>query len=1276
MQHLCLGIDVDTEWQTIPRAIRKAVLARVTGDKFEMTTAMHEWMVSRSKDIESENLNLRICLETYQLANQRLKNTTTELLSSSTSSSLTLEPKATMQCNNICKKRGISFWMLRGPQGIIRYIASASKWVAILSGAASEVERELWFSIQGTLCGDVILWLLLGFWKICQWVKNLLIIFILIYRRPELSNILRLCLKGSSRALVEDNIRVEFPQKTETGFITEVEGETAIIEIFDGSFEQRPVCLNPVATVLYQDLRLQTRQDELTNGKRVSQYHYANQKNRRWPLYKHVIEPNRTMKHRYDKFGRVVSGNITFHQMAVEFDFRYRKAPRHSCDILRAHYRLVHDFPRSLSVYWGVFREGNSEDSNATASLERVTRVVKKIGNQKYITSIVYQHKRDPRSSTVLKDGDRTISVEEAPKIFDQEEAFLVKPPNLSFDADDLLIHHPRDRVKRMFRGAATVNPSFIAKFANKALAFLPFDLSYSSRSVVHQRVSTTRLRGELWKLWIDSSALDAVTLDAVTACWLDEIILRNEPLLRKYWRMRDLGRLHQAKTSLDEHIEEIVAAIEIPFSISKCCSLPIKPADLYTMGLGKDATQITNRPDDCFQDTNDRISIIFNDIGCWPNAPGGVSNCRRDLVNGHKTIRNHVLAEAANDYGIPRFQMETNVQSLKVLPLWGLDFKTAQHGLIDNLLQSQVDRKIVNTDTATDIVKVFIPMLECFVRVARMKRPSKIDLIKCSNTMLSMSAYFEQKDYNMTWSAKEVEVAWIQAWLYPYNDPNIRDSAELFDIERPSMDDFKIALDLYMSNFLIYSIQTPEECPRVFQSTHHGISSLFGMILKYRRGTTFGIWDHAILWRECCLNISPTQCRLPLAVQSMLLASIGLAARLAYLHVDVVLPCTAVYNPCVHPILSNLLKTVANELRTWEADIGTDQGRLGSKKKFFRKIDPIANGINDIASFEPVECRSRTPTVVMLSNVQFIKDIKTAVLAADVIVNEYGFKDYSLLIYGAQDRQPLYTMEIYQLISDRNLTDHISLAGFGDPKEVLKDAWLFMNSSLSEGFPLAIGEAALTGVPIVATEVGGTALLLTDPDEKSCKYGEVVPPNDSVALARAQLNLLAMVGHWAKYTSDVEPTSILPDVMTPRDVEWITKRMYEKSDDRHQLGLRCRGVVLRSFHGGRYLREHEQMYWIQWHRSQMRTDEELDAQARWSFPFGESQELCYNRDGTYRRDVKTSDEEDKDVGSVVSNFRWRDFRKETRKQKSQRRKIEGECQCASCFMVANIISV
>lgn len=293
--------------------------------------------------------------------------------------------------------------------------------------------------------------------------------------------------------------------------------------------------------------------------------------------------------------------------------------------------------------------------------------------------------------------------------------------------------------------------------------------------------------------------------------------------------------------------------------------------------------------------------------------------------------------------------------------------------------------------------------------------------------------------------------------------------------------------------------------------------------------------------------------------------------------------------------------------------------------------------------SFKPVEkIRSELPTTIMLSNVQFIKDVKNAVLAADVIINQFGFEKYRLTVYGAQDRQPSYALDTETIITTRGLSGKVKLAGFGSPKEVLKDAWLFMNSSLSEGLPLAIGEAALAGTPIVATEVGATALVLTDPDNPKIRYGEVVPPNDPVALARAQLSLLAMLGQWAKYTHDETPPPPLPDVFTPDDVEWITKRMYDKTEDRRALGLKLRGIILRNFHGDRYLREHEQMYWIHRHMSEQRSRNDLSGLALSSPHFGQLP-------------IPTlANESDENV--MQAKWKWQDFTTPIRQRASRRK--------------------
>jgi hypothetical protein len=120
------------------------------------------------------------------------------------------------------------------------------------------------------------------------------------------------------------------------------------------------------------------------------------------------------------------------------------------------------------------------------------------------------------------------------------------------------------------------------------------------------------------------------------------------------------------------------------------------------------------------------------------------VSNCRRDLVNGHSTIRNHVLAEAPTTTAIlaSRLRRVSRVSSSS----WGLDGGTANHGLIDNLLESG-GRKGRRHDVDRDIVGVFIPLLQ-FVKGCRTKRYSYADIVHLSNVFLSMAKYYQYKDY------------------------------------------------------------------------------------------------------------------------------------------------------------------------------------------------------------------------------------------------------------------------------------------------------------------------------------------------------------------------------------------------------------------------------------------------------------------------------------------------------------------------------------------------
>ena len=92
------------------------------------------------------------------------------------------------------------------------------------------------------------------------------------------------------------------------------------------------------------------------------------------------------------------------------------------------------------------------------------------------------------------------------------------------------------------------------------------------------------------------------------------------------------------------------------------------------------------------------------------------------------------------------------------------------------------------------------------------------------------------------------------------------------------------------------------------------------------------------------------------------------------------------------------------------------------------------------------------------------------------------------------------------QLIITSGLQDSVMLAGYLEGADrLLQGAAGFVMSSHTEGMPLVLLEALQWRVPILATAVGAIPELL-----QHARAGELVPPRDVVALARALSELMS----------------------------------------------------------------------------------------------------------------------------------------------------------------------
>ncbi|GAB1207399.1 hypothetical protein APSETT445_006115 [Aspergillus pseudonomiae] len=1138
LRHLLLGLECDLEWDKLPKDVRSFLLKRCCGQSCRLSSTQMDWI--RSRFTANESLGIEEFISRCNLG--------AELAVSVTSFTETLPPNQDLQ-HAFLDSWSVGAQLPASPNlsdlgfvGTVKLVLSrlhekiktCIKFTVISLVADPEYQRELKYILRGQPL--IFAWpatlILNTVWTICKALQRFILPLVLLHGREKVSTLYK-NMKGRKTVIESNRVIIESLTGPSTGFLETLPDGTLRLYQYTGRHEEKPTDNKQLRAInTYKDKLILEKREEYHNGSLTNEFVYDytsvnDGRNANLPSRRQCISGvlNGQIV-QYDKRGHIMSGSTMRNGDPVSFEFSYRKHAKFDDELLRAEFVSGHN---KIQVAWCMPPQTRPDKLNKWIPYPRVTEATFTKESDVYNAKWTYDHKFHPIISTTLN-GECSPT---PPMIENDWYNVLQKPKNCSF-LDD--------------------NPLF--SFSSIKAGFVPRMLGFN---VKRYPIPTSLAREHLWKSWKSGKEFDAATTR-----WMDELLLRSDRVLKPYWRRRDFGRLEAAGKYLDSFGDTVLARVDMNPEVSSWTWLAFKMSDLYSFGQGGDARINTRTLSTQLRDSDSQLHVLALDTATWPNEPGGVSACRRDLVNNLKTTRWHILAEAATDFGVPRFQIERNVQSLAVVPQWGLDFLNPTHGVFQSSLDSEVAERSFDT-RKSDIEQNFIPILTSLVRCARSTQHTRQHIEEATKALVDLNTYFESsRNWNDVWMSDVVKDAWRKLWLADDLDGVIPIS-QWRTAEHPTLVQLDTALDMWHRYLFVFSVPVPEKIPDIFQASHHFTGATYGVLCKIKRKCALHVWDHSISLREMVTFLSGAISFDSSFVNTTLIHLGRLSCVLAEHHADVVLPCAAFFNP------------------GWEAELGTCEGALQHRRAFERKIDPVVNGITDMEKYKPIETiKTETPTVVMLSHIRYVKDIKTAVMATDVIVNRWGFKDYRLHIYGDMEKTPGYSSECQEIIASKGLRDHVVLKGLGNPSVVLQDAWLFMNSSISEGLPLAMGEAALTGVPVVCTDVGASFCVVTD-SKTGKRFSEVVAPNDALSLAQAQIRILALVDEWAPFAEDEEgyqppKLSLRP---SPEEVEQITKRMYAKTEQRRRLGMRGRDNVLNNFSEHRYLREHEQMLWI-----------------------------------------------------------------------------------------------
>jgi polysaccharide biosynthesis protein PelF len=175
-------------------------------------------------------------------------------------------------------------------------------------------------------------------------------------------------------------------------------------------------------------------------------------------------------------------------------------------------------------------------------------------------------------------------------------------------------------------------------------------------------------------------------------------------------------------------------------------------------------------------------------------------------------------------------------------------------------------------------------------------------------------------------------------------------------------------------------------------------------------------------------------------------------------------------------------------------------------------KLRLIPNGVNydRLCSSARIRSAESRPTILMVARIVPIKDVRTFILAAEMLAQIVP--DVEAIIIGPEDEDQDYAAECRSLVRQGRLERVVTFEGrVPDIMDYYPRADVFALTSISEAQPLALLEAGAAGLPIVTTDVGSCREILglvDDPDELE-PGGFVVPPGDPRAFAEAAAKLL-----------------------------------------------------------------------------------------------------------------------------------------------------------------------